>query len=331
MRIGELARRAGLTVRTLHHYDAIGLLRPSARSGGGYRLYGQADITRLHAIQSLRHLGLSLEDIGRLLAQGGATLPAILEQQIRALDRQIEQAMQLRTRLGLIQAQVSGGHEPEPGDWLATLRLMTTCDKYFSTEELKKILGNWRVAAADMVPLMADVRRAMERGVPADSLEVQPLAYRWMTLVGTWMEGDFDLIRRWGDMYRREHSAMSNKGPDPRMVAYIDRAIEIRLAALGRHLSLDELKRLTRIPREEWQRLSQKAGQLMRQDVPPRDKRARALAREWMGLMDRLANHEPELRDKLLAAYRDDPVLAAASVLEAPVRQYLQRAAESRA
>lgn len=118
LRIGELARRAGLTVRTLHHYDAIGLLRPSTRSEGGYRLYGKEDIARLPAIQALRHLGLSLEDIRRLLAEGGnATLPAILEQQMRALDRQLEQVRQLRERLSLLQSQLSDGHEPESGEW----------------------------------------------------------------------------------------------------------------------------------------------------------------------------------------------------------------------
>lgn len=47
LKIGELARRTGLTVRALHHYDAIGLLTPSARSDAGYRLYNDADVARL--------------------------------------------------------------------------------------------------------------------------------------------------------------------------------------------------------------------------------------------------------------------------------------------
>jgi MerR family transcriptional regulator, thiopeptide resistance regulator len=55
--IGALAKRAGLTVRTLHHYDAIGLLSPSGRSGGGYRLYAKADVMRLHQILALRQFG----------------------------------------------------------------------------------------------------------------------------------------------------------------------------------------------------------------------------------------------------------------------------------
>ena len=64
LKVGELARRTGLTVRTLHHYDSIGLLSPSARSDSGYRLYQRDDIARLHQIQALRRFGMSLADIG---------------------------------------------------------------------------------------------------------------------------------------------------------------------------------------------------------------------------------------------------------------------------
>lgn len=88
LKVGELAKRSGLTVRTLHHYDEIGLLKPSGRSDGGYRLYDRADVERLHAIQALRSLGLALDDIGNLLSGDGASLPTIVERQLRALDVQ---------------------------------------------------------------------------------------------------------------------------------------------------------------------------------------------------------------------------------------------------
>ena len=67
MKVGTLARKTGLTVRTLHYYDEIGLLSPSRRSEAGYRLYGADDVARLQQIMSLRQLGFSLEDIQALL------------------------------------------------------------------------------------------------------------------------------------------------------------------------------------------------------------------------------------------------------------------------
>ena len=72
LKVGELAKRSGLTVRALHHYDSIGLLSPSARSDAGYRLYNRDDIARLHTIQAMRHFGVALADIGTYLASPGA-------------------------------------------------------------------------------------------------------------------------------------------------------------------------------------------------------------------------------------------------------------------
>ncbi|MFJ4038453.1 MerR family transcriptional regulator [Microbacterium sp. NPDC090007] len=68
MQIGELAERTGLSIRTLRHYDEIGLLRPSARSEGGFRLYTPDDESRLLLIRRMKPLGYSLEQMGELLA-----------------------------------------------------------------------------------------------------------------------------------------------------------------------------------------------------------------------------------------------------------------------
>src|ERR1041385_7125762 len=106
LKVGELARRSGLTVRTLHHYDSIGLLKPSARSDAGYRLYNRDDIARLHQIQALRSFGLTLAEVGVCLASLGAALAPVVDQQIRALTRQIARAEELRTRLTHLQRQM---------------------------------------------------------------------------------------------------------------------------------------------------------------------------------------------------------------------------------
>lgn len=69
LKVGELARRTRLTIRTLHHYDEIGLLRPSLYTGSGHRLYTAGDVARLQQVVSLRQLGFSLEAWQELLAQ----------------------------------------------------------------------------------------------------------------------------------------------------------------------------------------------------------------------------------------------------------------------
>lgn len=68
LKIGEFARRAGVSLRTLRYYEELGLLQPTARTRGRFRCYREADLDRLRLIQSLQQLGLRLERIGELLA-----------------------------------------------------------------------------------------------------------------------------------------------------------------------------------------------------------------------------------------------------------------------
>ncbi len=71
LKVGELAKRTGLTVRTLHHYDEIGLLKPSLRTEAGHRLYDADDVARLQKIVLLRQLGFSLEEVQACLDRPG--------------------------------------------------------------------------------------------------------------------------------------------------------------------------------------------------------------------------------------------------------------------
>src|SRR6059036_742529 len=80
-RAQEFAELAGVTVRTLHHYDRLGLLKPSYRSDAGYRLYSQSDLARLEQIVVLKFLGLRLKSIGRLLKSEPGSLREILQSQ----------------------------------------------------------------------------------------------------------------------------------------------------------------------------------------------------------------------------------------------------------
>ncbi|MGX5358794.1 MerR family transcriptional regulator [Kocuria sp. KH4] len=90
--VGQVAERFGVTVRTLHHYDDVGLLRPSERSAGGYRLYTEEDLLRLRHVVVYRRLGLPLERIEELLAaeEPGAVLVHLRRQRESVLSRLAE-------------------------------------------------------------------------------------------------------------------------------------------------------------------------------------------------------------------------------------------------
>ena len=301
LKVGELAKRSGLTVRALHHYDSIGLLRPSGRSDSGYRLYNRDDVARLHGIQTLRHMGVPLAEVAQLLDGGGATLPAIVAQQISALDQEIARTRALRERLGVMRMILAGGGQPETDDWLASLSTMSTLEQYFSVAELKLIFERWRRSEAEWPPLLEAIREAMDRSVPPDSVELQPLVRRWMDLNARWMNGDLASIERWGDMLREQPELPLPKGMDRELLDYIGQATKLRLAVLAKYISPDELQRLEKMLDPEWRVLAERAERLMADGVPPHAAAARELARDWQTLLDRMVGHDATLRAKLLA------------------------------
>src|SRR3954465_11254692 len=109
--IGELAGATGLTVRTLHHYDRIGLLRPSDRSPSGYRLYGSEEVQRLYRILALRQLGLSLNDIDAALAGDWADLREAIARHLADVQRQVELGRSLERKLRRLLDQADRHHE----------------------------------------------------------------------------------------------------------------------------------------------------------------------------------------------------------------------------
>src|SRR5689334_25424280 len=85
-RVSEFAEKAGVTVRTLHHYDRLGLLKPSSRTGAGYRLYTEQDLARLQQIVTLKFIGLPLREIKALLEGSRLDMVQTLRLQRRLLD-----------------------------------------------------------------------------------------------------------------------------------------------------------------------------------------------------------------------------------------------------
>lgn len=325
LKVGELARRTGVTVRALHHYDSIGLLRPSARSEGGYRLYGREDVARLHGIQTLRRMGVPLAEVAQLLDGGAGSLQLILARQLQMLDREIARTQALRERLGVMQLVLAGGGQPGLDDWLASLSMMSTYEQYFSVAELKLAFERWRQCEAEWPPLVQALRAAMDRGVPTDAPELQPLVQQWLDVAVRWMDGDLDRLRRWGSMLREQPGLPLPAGMDLGLLDYIDEAVRRRLAVLARYVGPQQQQGLAET-RLEWRALVARAQRLMSDGVPPQDPSARELSREWQALMDRTVGHDAALRDRLIAAYEREPLLQAGMPFTPALRRYLEQA-----
>jgi DNA-binding transcriptional MerR regulator len=198
LRVGELARRTGLTVRTLHHYDEIGLLRPSLHTEAGYRLYTGRDVARLQQVISLRQLGLSLEEVRQCLDRPGFSPLEVIALHLARLREQIESQRRLCERLEAIAARLRAAGEVSADEFLRTIEEMTMIEQYFTPDQLERIhkrrseLGEefLRQKQAEWADLISLLRTEMDRGTnPADA-KVQALAERWLRLVEFSTGGD---------------------------------------------------------------------------------------------------------------------------------------------
>ncbi|MFJ4852997.1 MerR family transcriptional regulator [Streptomyces sp. NPDC088730] len=117
MLIGEVARRSGVSARMLRHYESLGLVSPSGRTGSGYREYSGQDIRRIFHIESLRSLGLSLREIGRALDDPGFTPSLLVDDLVRQTRERIAAETELLTVLRRVDAT-------DPAGWDDVLRVV---------------------------------------------------------------------------------------------------------------------------------------------------------------------------------------------------------------
>jgi DNA-binding transcriptional MerR regulator/uncharacterized glyoxalase superfamily protein PhnB len=127
-KVGALAKATGLTIRTLHHYDEVGLLQPSARLAGGHRIYDAADVARLYRIIRLRQLGFPLNQIGEVLEQPEWQLAPAIERHLADARRRAAMAAQHCTQLAAIAAELAHHDNPSPEKLFSTVEEMVMMD-----------------------------------------------------------------------------------------------------------------------------------------------------------------------------------------------------------
>lgn len=335
LRIGELAKRSGLTVRTLHHYDAIGLLSPSGRSEGGYRLYGPEDIARLQQIQAIKQLGFSLADVGHMLSGDKRAVAALIRQQRALLDHQIAHAKVLRDGLSVLENQLEHGVEPTLDEWLSVLEMMALYAKYFSPEELRAMRdrkdGVVELSDAGWQRLFGEVTQLMAAGVPESDPRVETLAQEWIARSQRLTGGDVAMMERLGEMHRNEPLAMARSGATAESIEYLRRAyIHWNSRIFEKYLNLRELKRVRANMLAHfgaWPLLVSRVRQQMAQGVMPESPAARALAREWKALFQAsYANGDAVLEQKVRAALAAETAWGAERGVDATLLQWIYAA-----
>src|SRR6516225_4310328 len=134
LKVGELARRTGLTIRTLHHYDEIGLLKPSLHTAAGHRLYTAADVARLQQVLSLRQLGFSLEQVRDCLDRPGFLPLEVIRLHVARLREQIELQRKLCEGLEALAEHFRPAGEVSAEVFLWTIEVMNMIENYYTPE-----------------------------------------------------------------------------------------------------------------------------------------------------------------------------------------------------
>jgi DNA-binding transcriptional MerR regulator len=173
--VGELAVATGLTVRTLHHYDEIGLATPSLRNHAGHRRYTPADVRRLHRVAALRGFGFSLTEIARLLDDPALDARELVRRQLDQVEDRLSHAERLRTRLAALVALLDGADLPSAPTLVRLMEEMTAVEHSYTPEELDRLAERRRQATAQLTEAqlqeMAEHRQAMRAQMPPEEVE----------------------------------------------------------------------------------------------------------------------------------------------------------------
>jgi DNA-binding transcriptional MerR regulator len=231
-KVGELARETGISIRTLHYYDEIGLLRPSHKSSAGHRHYAAPDIEKLQIIRSLRQLGFPLNEISGFLDRPGWSPLEVIRLHLARIREQIEVQQQLCRKLEAIAGVLDRAQTVSAEEFIGTMEAMTMFEKYFSKEQLEELKERGAVVGEDRIReveaewprLIAEVRAEMDKGTDPSDAKVQDLARRWAGLVNEFTGGNPEIARSVATMYRQEPDVSAKTGIDSAMSEYISKA-----------------------------------------------------------------------------------------------------------
>ena len=240
--VGQVARLAGVTVRALHHYDQIGLLSPSGRTGAGYRRYSDADLERLQLVRYYRELGFPLEQIAEILDDPAGDRDAHLRRQHELLTVRIKRLQEMVTAIEFAMEanklnipltpqerfEVFGDFEPEAYAEEAEQRWGGT-DAYresnrrassYSKDDWLRIKGETEDWGRRIVALMAS-------GAPADGPAAMELAEEHRQHISRWFyECSYEVHTGLADMYLADERFLAHyEAMAPGLGQYLHEAI----------------------------------------------------------------------------------------------------------
>ena len=237
-KVGELASLTGLTVRTLHHYDEIGLLKPSKDLNSGHRLYREEDIIQLQQILSLRQLGFSLEEIKSCLHNPDFSPAKVIKSHLDRINQQIKIHQELTRLLKGISLRLQAEEKVDVDNLIKTIEVTKMSEELFNqyyTKEQRQYLderaqtvGEEQIQQVqqDWQELFAAVETEMNKGTEPTDEKVLILAKRWTELVESFTGGNSGVMQGLNNMVQAEYPTMQQQFafPNAQLFEYIGKA-----------------------------------------------------------------------------------------------------------
>lgn len=235
--IGQVCQRAGVTARTLRHWESLGLVTPALRTESGHRRYSEQNLERLLQIRALQQLGLSLGQIKEMFAARELGLVEVMQQRLERARGELAQQQLLVDKLELVVSTLEAESSPGVEMILDTMEVLSMYENYYSPEQLEELnkrhkeLGEEQIEQTqqEWVELFASVRALLDAGADEHDPRLEPILARWSELVGMFSGGDPEIERASASMWseRGDHIA-SQHGLDTEVFAFVHRATQAR-------------------------------------------------------------------------------------------------------
>lgn len=223
MRINEAAELAGVTVRTLHHYDKIGLLSPAKSAENGYRDYGEAELLRLQQIMFLKEMDFPLEEIKEMLDEPGLDRNRMMEAQ---LDLLLKKKQRLERIIALLEAEMRGDSKMSFNEF--DMKEIEECRKKYADEAREKWggteayeeseertknydEGKWQKVNDEQGIILSEFAAFAAEGVKPDSSEAMAMAAKWQNYISdNFYECTDEILAGLAEMYITDERFKAN-------------------------------------------------------------------------------------------------------------------------
>ena len=228
-KVGELSKMTGLTIRTLHHYDEIGLLHPSFHTDAGHRLYAEADIAKLQQVMSLKELDFSLEEIKEFFQNPEYNPKEVVEMQLHRLNQEIKLKEELKQQLQELWEVFHSWEKPTLEQFVKSIELIRNQSKYFTQEQRIKLKQHYdrlntvegKELAYNWGQLISLFQAEMDKGTPIDNPTVIELAKSWQEGINLFTGGDSGIMQSAERYYMDNPQAAIGSGISGELYKYI--------------------------------------------------------------------------------------------------------------